>query len=73
MRNSAVGKELTRELVTMEIGPNKQPCGIPLIPKQRMCLPCGGSFSYGATVLVGYCLYRISGYTSCYSLPQVLP
>lgn len=33
--------DLTRELVTMEIGPNKQPCGIPLIPKQRLCLSCG--------------------------------
>lgn len=33
--------DLVRELVDMEYGPNKQPFGIPLVPKQQKCLLCG--------------------------------
>ena len=45
--------ELTRELVGMGIGPNRQPSGVPLIPKQKTCQLCGGSFSFGVTILAG--------------------
>lgn len=33
--------DLVRELINMEYGPNKQPFGIPLVPKQMDCLLCG--------------------------------
>lgn len=34
--------DLTKELIAMEYGPNKQTLGVPLVPVQAKCLLCGG-------------------------------